>query len=235
MLDALGFLTVLGRSRTPTSRSLTWFGPTGALIGAALGLLWWGTSNAWPPAVAAALVVAADLAVTGMLHLDGLADAADGLLPHLERRRRLAVMAAPDVGAFGVATVVAALLLRFAALTAMAPDGWHAVAFLAGVWCAARTLMAVTACVVPYARGIGLANAFLGGSVAGPLVLGAPLTALAAVRGVGGVVAVIAGIAAGALVVVMAERRIGGFTGDVLGAAGIVTETIALVVASARW
>jgi adenosylcobinamide-GDP ribazoletransferase len=235
MLDAFGFLTVVGRSRTPTPRSLIWFGPTGALLGAALGLLWWGTSNAWPAPVAAAIVVAADLGVTGMLHLDGLADAADGLLPHLDRRRRLAVMAAPDVGAFGVGAVVAAVLLRFAALATMAPNGWHAVAFLAGVWCAARTLMAVTVCVVPYARGVGLANAFLGGSVVGPVVLGAPLTALAAVRGVGGIVGVIAGIAGGALVVGMAQRRIGGFTGDVLGAAGIVTETIALVVASARW
>src|SRR5262245_11787085 len=198
MLDALGFLTVVGRARTPTPRSLIWFGPTGAVLGAALGLLWWGTSNAWPAAVAAAIVVAADLGVTGMLHLDGLADAADGLLPHLERRRRLAVMATPDVGAFGVAAVVGVLLLRFAALATMAPDGWHAVAFLAGVWCAARTLMAVTVCVVPYARGVGLANAFLGGSVAGPLAVGAPLTALAAVQGVGGIVGVIAGIAGGA-------------------------------------
>jgi adenosylcobinamide-GDP ribazoletransferase len=235
MLDALGFLTVVGRSRTPTPRSLAWFGPTGALIGAALGLLWWGTTNAWSPAVAAAIVVAADLAVTGMLHLDGLADAADGLLPHLERRRRLAVMAAPEVGAFGVATVVATLLLRFAALATMTPDGWHGVAYLAGVWCAARTLMAVTACITPYARGVGLANAFLGGSVAAPLVLGGPLTALAVGRGLGGVVAVIAGLLGGAFVVIVAQRRIGGFTGDVLGAAGIVTETIALVVASARW
>src|SRR5262245_12725103 len=105
MLDALGFLTVVGRSRTPTSRALAWFGPAGALIGATLGMLWWGTTNAWPAAVAAAIVVAADLGITGMLHLDGLADAADGLLPHLERDRRLAVMATPDIGAFGIATV----------------------------------------------------------------------------------------------------------------------------------
>jgi adenosylcobinamide-GDP ribazoletransferase len=235
MLDALGFLTVIGRSRTPTPGSLAWFGPTGAVLGAVLGLLWWGSTNVWPAAVAGAIVVAADLAVTGMLHIDGLADAADGLLAHLDRQRRLAVMATPDVGAFGVATVVAVLLLRFAALATMAPDGWHAVAFLAGVWCAARTLMAVTVCLVPYARGTGLANAFLGGGVAAPLVLGVPLTALAAVRGVGGVVAVLAGLAAGVLVVILAQRRIGGFTGDVLGAAGIVTETVALVVASARW
>ena len=45
----------------------------------------------------------------------------------------------------------------------------------------------------------------------------------------------LAGVTAGVLVVVLAVRRIGGFTGDVLGAAGVVTETVALVVASARW
>ena len=235
MLDALGFLTVVGRTRTPTARALTWFGPAGAVIGATLGLLWWGTANAWPAPVAAAIVVAADLAITGMLHVDGLADAADGLLPHLDRDRRLAVMAAPDVGAFGIATVVGVLLLRFAALATMTPDGWHAVAFLAGVWCGARTLMAVTACVMPYAREVGLAKAFLGGHPAAPLLVGVPLTALVAARGIGGVVAVLAGLAVGTLVVLFALRRIGGFTGDVLGAAGVVTETVALVVASARW
>ena len=235
MLDALGFLTVVGRTRPPTARALAWFGPVGAAIGAALGLLWWGAADAWPAPVAAAIVVAADLAVTGMLHVDGLADAADGLLPHLERERRLAVMATPDVGAFGVAAVAGALLLRFAALATMTPQGWHGVAFLAGAWCAARTLMAVTACTLPYAREVGLAHAFLGGHPAAPLVLGVPLTALVAARGIGGVVAVLAGLAGGTLVVLLARRRIGGFTGDVLGAAGVVTETVALVVASARW
>jgi len=61
------------------------------------------------------------------------------------------------------------------------------------------------------------------------------LTALVAARGFGGVVGMLAGLTAGVLVVVLAVRRIGGFTGDVLGAAGVVTETVALVVASARW
>ncbi len=235
MLDALGFLTVVGRARTPTRRAVTWFGPTGALIGAVLGLVWWGASNVWPPAVAAALVVVADLAVTGMLHIDGLADSADGLLPHLDRDRRLAVMAQPDVGAFGTAVVVAALLLRVAALAATDPRGWRAVAFLAAVWCASRTLMAMTTAVVPYARATGLATSFLGASAPAAFAAGLPFMALAAVRGIGGVVALVSGLAAGVVVVALAWRRLGGFTGDVLGAAGVVTETVALVVASARW
>jgi adenosylcobinamide-GDP ribazoletransferase len=48
-------------------------------------------------------------------------------------------------------------------------------------------------------------------------------------------VAVLAGLAGGSSVVAFARRRLGGFTGDVLGAAGVVTETVALVVMSARW
>ena len=118
--------------------------------------------------LAAALTVAADLVLTGALHLDGLADTADGLLPHLDRSRRLAVMAAPDVGAFAVAAVVVTLLLRTTALATADVEGWRWVVLLAGVWCLARAGMAAIVTTVPYARQEGgLATAFAGGS---PLV-----------------------------------------------------------------
>jgi cobalamin synthase len=103
-----------------------------------------GAANLAGP-VAAAIVVAADLAITRMLHVDGLADS-DGLLPHLDRERRLAVMCA-DVGAFGVAVVTIVLLLQVTALAATEPQAggrspyWR----LSG---AARP-MAVTMTVVP--------------------------------------------------------------------------------------
>ena len=57
-----------------------------------------------------------------MLHVDGLADSADGLLPHMPRERRLEVMSDPTVGAYGVAVTVCVLLLRFAALASMPPS-----------------------------------------------------------------------------------------------------------------
>src|SRR5688572_14319385 len=103
MRRALAFLTPVGRATPPSPDALTWFPVVGAGIGAVLGGLWWATDQLWPPLVAAALVLAADLALTGLLHIDGLVDTADGLLPHLERERRLEVMAAPDAGAFGIA------------------------------------------------------------------------------------------------------------------------------------
>ena len=227
MRKALSFLTPLGGPSAPGSTA--WFPAVGAAMGLALGGMWWLASEVWPASVAAALVVAADLALTGLLHADGLVDAADGLLPHLPAERRLSVMAEPGAGAFGVAVLGAALLLRWTALSTLRPAPF----LLAGLWCASRTGMAVTAARVPYARAEGLASAFVGGS---PALFGLVLApALALLWRPAGVVAVLAAAAAFAGVVAFARRRIGGFTGDILGAAGLVSETAGLVIAAARW
>lgn len=235
VIRALGFLTILGRSAPPDPSTLRWFPFAGALIGAMVGGLWWGAEELWSPALAAALVVAADLAITGMLHLDGLTDTADGVLPHLDRDRRLAVMAEPTVGAFGVGVAVVALLVRWAAFASLTPN----VVLVGGLWCVARSVMAVALRAVPYAReGGGLASAFVatrswfGLALVGS-TLGLGLGFLAA--GTGGAAAVVVAAAAGAGVVALGVLRLGGYTGDVLGAAGMTAETVGLVVAAARW
>jgi adenosylcobinamide-GDP ribazoletransferase len=169
-----------------------------------------------------------------MLHFDGLLDSADGLLAHLPRDRRLAVMSSPEIGAFGVATGLAVLLARWAAIATIRP----APLLLAGLWCCSRTLMAAVMRVVPYAReGGGLASAFLGGAVSIAVAVGglAALLLAAGWRTVAGPVAVLAAAGSGAGVVLLARRKLGGFTGDVLGAAGVVAETVGLVVAVAKW
>jgi adenosylcobinamide-GDP ribazoletransferase len=235
---AASFLTPFAPDGTPTPASYDWFPLVGAVLGAVVGAAWWGADRVWPPAVAGALAVAADLAVTGLLHVDGLADAADGLLPHLPRERRLAVMAEPATGAFGVATVTGVLLLRFSALVVVRPD----VAVVAALWCASRTAMAVAARSLPYARDDGLATAFAGGTGAGrdgarrvALVGGSTATLLAALgEGAVGVLAVALAAGGAAAVLALARRRLGGFTGDVLGAAGVVAETVGLLVVAAR-
>jgi adenosylcobinamide-GDP ribazoletransferase len=232
---AVGFLTVLGRPSAPTPAALPWFPVVGAGLGAVLGGLWWVAEGIWPPLVAAGVVVAADLALTGLLHADGLADTGDGLLPPLARERRLAVMAAPDTGAFGASVLVVTLLLRVAALAAIAPSGL----LLAGLWCASRSLLAVVATTVPYARPTGgLASPFLGG----PRRRRLPVVGLLVAAGLAGawspaagLLAAVVGLAAGAGVVGLARRRLGGFTGDVLGATAMIVETVGLVVAAARW
>jgi adenosylcobinamide-GDP ribazoletransferase len=211
---------------------LRWFPAVGALLGGALGLVWWGADHWWPPAVAAAIVVVADLAITGLLHVDGLADAADGLLPPVARERRLAIMRAPDVGAFGVGAVGAALLLSFASLASMRAEPL----VIAGLWCASRSLVASVPAFVAYARPDGIASALLADAPRWPVLAVLPAVALGTVgMGVGGAVAVVAGTLAGIGVVAFAHRRVGGFTGDVLGATVVVTQTVGIVVAAARW
>jgi adenosylcobinamide-GDP ribazoletransferase len=245
MRSALGFLTVVGGAAPPDRRAPAWFGPVGALIGLAVGALWWAAGEAWPPLIAAGLAVAADAALTGMLHLDGLADTADGLLPPLDRARRLAVMATPDVGAFGVVTVVVVLVLQVAALASLEPDPLLVV----GLWTAARAAMAVALARVPYARagdptevGAGSRSAaarFAGGGT-GPAVVvlaagcAAVVVAVDAGRGPG-LIAAAAALAGFAAVVALGWRRLGGYTGDILGAAGVVAQTVGLLVAAARW
>jgi len=235
MVSAVAFLTIVGRGTTPDARTMRWFPAVGLLLGAVVGGVWWLADAAFAPFLAAALAVATDLLLTGMLHVDGLADSADGLLPHVDRDRRLAIMAQPDIGAFGVTAIGIALLLRVGALASMPVD----IGLVAGLWCASRSAMALVATTRPYARaGGGLASAFLGdrstpaiaaaGVVAGGVVA-------AASTGRAGAAAALALVAAVAAVVALADRRLGGFTGDVLGAVGVVGETVGLVVAAAKW
>lgn len=233
MRRAIAFLTSCGGASAPTASTLTWFPLVGAGMGLALGGIWWVSDRLWAPPVAAAVVVAADLALTGMLHFDGLVDSADGLLPPLAIDRRLDVMADPSAGAFGVGVAVVVLLLRWASLATLAPSPF----LLGALWCASRLAMASFARSVPYVRPGGLASAFLapgrGGRVpVAGVLLGAVLTAC----GQGDAIVAVAALGlAAAAVMALAVRRIGGFTGDVLGAAGVVGETAGLLAAAARW
>jgi adenosylcobinamide-GDP ribazoletransferase len=243
----VSFLTPLGGARPPAPGALAWFPPVGLALGAGLGAVWWAADGLWPPAMAAAVVVGADLGLTGLLHVDGLVDAADGLLAHgLPRERRLEVMHAPEAGAFGVAAAGAVLLLRWSALASLRPSP----PLLGALWCLSRTAMAAIALSLPYARpGGGLATAFLpppaGGAGAGagtpslmPVVAGGLALAVPAAvlwRPVPGLAALAAAALAATGVALAARRRLGGFTGDVLGAAGMLAETAGLVVAAARW
>ena len=234
MFQALAFLTIAGTGRTPDARTMRWFPVAGATIGLVVGSVWWAADRAFPPLLAAAIVVVVDLAITGFLHVDGLADSADGLLPHLERDRRLEVMADPTTGAFAVAAVAAVVVVRVVALGSRPVD----VGLIVGLWCASRSTMALVALTRPYARPGGLATAFMGDRVA-PVLAGAGIVAGGVVAtasdGLAGFAAMVALVLGATAVVALAQRRIGGFTGDVLGAAGLVGETVALVMAAAKW
>ncbi len=164
MRRALGFLTLWPGGGPPTATTLLWFPVVGALVGGTVGAIWWGASQVWPPLVAAAVAVCADLAITGMLHFDGLVDTADGLLPPRSRTRRLEAMADPHAGAFGVTVAGAALLLRWAVFASIAP----APLVVAALWCTSRSVAGTAALSLPYARPAGLASAFRPAGRTGP-------------------------------------------------------------------
>ena len=177
-------------------------------------------------AVAAALAIAAAALTTRGMHLDGLADSADGLAASFDRDRALEVMRRGDVGPTGVATLVLVLLVQFTALTQVAGRGGAWAVLVAVV---ASRLAVPLACLrgVPPARPEGL-GAQVAGTVgrlqlaltgaataaAGTLVMAAAGSAWWA-----GGAAVLAATAASGVVVVHAVRRLGGITGDVIGAA----------------
>lgn len=235
--SAIAFLTPLGGAAAPGPDALFWFPAVGAGVGLAVGGAWWLATRLWTPLVGAVIAVIIDLGLTGMLHFDGLCDAGDGLLAPLERSRRLAIMASPEIGSFGFGVGIVTLLLRVVCFGAMPASPL----LVAALWTGSRTVMAGVAVGVPYARPGGLASGFLGGGsrrtttlVAAVGTLGALLLA-AAWRPLEGPLALVGLAGSAGLVIALAWRRIGGYTGDVLGAAGIIGETVGLLVAAVRW
>lgn len=226
MLSALSFLTILGKPRAPDRHTFRWFAVAGAGLGAAVGGVHLGAHLLWPPLVAAAVVLAADLLLTGALHLDGLADSADGLGAQVDRDRRLELMAEPGIGAFALAAGATVLVSRWALF---ADPGIEFLAFLC-VWAASRILAATVPAFVDYARPGGLAEAFRAGSRRWLLAWLAPVAAgLFFVSGPLGPIAVGSALLTCAGVAALAKRRLGGFTGDVLGAVIMLSETAALL------
>ena len=190
-----------------------------------------------PGTVVAALVVALEVGYTRGLHLDGLADTGDGLAASHDASRSLQVMKASDIGPAGVVSLVLALLLQVAALGALlASYGGTALAALA--WLGSRHALA-WACRagVPAASTTGL-GVLVAGSVTGArLAIGAGVVLVLAAGlvmtpGLGwwhGPVVLLVLLVAGEVVVRRCRARLGGVTGDVLGAVVEVALSAGLV------
>ncbi len=219
----------------PRGAASAWAWPlVGAVLGgiaalAAAAALWLGLTAG----VAAALVLALGAALTGALHEDGLADSADGLFGGWTRERRLEIMKDPRTGSFGVLALVLVTLVRWSALTSVLATGslWALVA----VGALSRAPMAGIMAALPNARGAGLSHATGRPSARGALI-GAAL-AVACAFLFAGWAALPMALAAGAVALglaLVARARIGGQTGDILGAAQQLAEAAALAVLAAR-
>ena len=236
-LESAALLTVLrvpARAAASTRGVLPW----APLVGLVLGALAAGAGVAGArlvsPLTGAVLAVAVLAALTRGLHLDGLADTADGLGPLRGRERALEVMRQGDVGPFGVVTVLLTVLLQVAAAATLleADQGWTA---LVAAPLVARLAMARTGLAgVPMAAGSAL-----GQSVAGTVsarwlagwVFAAAVLLTVADRAL--VASAAAGLIAAELLLRRARTRLGGVTGDVMGAMGETAAAVTLLVAAA--
>lgn len=220
------------------ARSVYYFPIVGLLIGGVAAAVCFGLDHVLPPLATSVIVVVILIAASRGLHLDGLADTADGLLSSRPREQMLAIMRDSHTGAMGVIAVVSLLLAKTVLLASIAPDGsrWRLVLLtpLAG-----RCAMVVVKAVFRYARAEGgLATAFvLGGAHRWVLLAWAPVVVLAVgwlLAGPQGLVAAAAALAAGLLVGLYCHRKIGGYTGDTLGATNELVECVPALV-GALW
>lgn len=235
---ALEFLTVARFRRAATfdgpelGASLAWFPLVGLLIGGALAALDWAAARLFSPAVVAALLVTATVLLTGALHIDGLADSADGLFGGHTAERRLTIMRDSRTGSFGVAAVAVALLLTDAALLSLPEPARRGMLLLAPAL--GRWAMVLGVALFPYARPEGLGRLYHQHARPWPMVAagaGALLLSLAVFGPAG-----LALLAAASLVAMgggwFACRRLGGVTGDIYGAIGVLSECILYLLAS---
>jgi adenosylcobinamide-GDP ribazoletransferase len=222
-------------------RMLLWFPLLGVLLGvvASGGMLAVvATGHGVARRLLAATVALAILGVlTGGLHLDGLADTADGLGSRKPKDQALDIMRRSDTGPMGVAAMIFVLLIQLFALAAL-PAGWVSTIALATATTTGRVIVLLAAGLPP-ARNDGL-GALVAGAATPRTRLAASLAPLAAILAVGvavgglaldwrAVVSICAGLGAGALLARTAAVRLGGTTGDVFGALIEVTTATALL------
>ncbi|QIT53839.1 adenosylcobinamide-GDP ribazoletransferase [Aquisalimonas sp. 2447] len=208
------------------------------LVGLGIGFLlaMLGATATWLglPALPAAVVIVSVLAaLTGALHLDGLADTADAWLGgHGDRERTLAIMKDPTCGPAGVVVLVLALLAKVAAVAVLleVQHGWIG---LLSAPLLGRAACALLFPVLPYVRAGGLGESgarHLAGSALAVTAGGSAVVTLA-LGGWAGVVMLVTAMAVFALGVRLMRRVLGGFTGDTAGALLETVETAVLVAA----
>jgi len=233
---ALTFLTKLPwpwrgpADETALARSMFWFPWVGALLGLIFWLAWAGLQKTLPAPAAAAVLLTLTVWVTGGLHLDGLADTADGLGGGHTPETALRIMKDSRVGAFGVISLILGLVLKFSLFLSLAPHTRGAAALLLFP-VISRWSMVLLAYLSPYARAEGGLGQAMTLGVSPRVLTGASLSAGGLALLILGAPGLVLFIATGALVWLgnlYFQRRLGGITGDILGATNEVVEIMVL-------
>jgi len=252
---AIRFLTIIplpqGREDTPDDMTAAayWFPLVGFGIGALIVASYTLIPGEVSPLIPAAWSVAFLAVITGALHLDGLADTCDGLFGGRDRESRLRIMKDKAVGAFGAVAIALALLMKFAFLVPLTASGAVLWALPLAVG-AARWAQVIGAGALSYARPEGGTGQSFVDRVGWGQVIISPIPVVLVCALVcyvqidllheATIVAIVALYLGGTVVLSLAivcvcRARIGGITGDVLGAMAEVTEVVMLGTAAILW
>ena len=229
----LSLIPIPGRDAEKMSTSLPWFPVVGALLGTGLVLAGEAFQRLgmgdWPFG-GAFLLVLLSAALTRGLHLDGLADAAGAFFSMTGRDRMLAIMKDSRVGTFGVLALVFVIGIKWLAIERLMEKGliiWILPAFVIS-----RAVMADLSVSLGYARKEGGTGApFVNGSRPGHRI-GAWAISLVLLLAIGPFApgALVIGVVLARSLALFFEKRIGGITGDLLGASSEITEAVLLMV-----
>ncbi len=210
------------------------FPVAGFVIAIPPALVWFVASLYLPATIAAGLAIGCGLLITGGLHEDGLADCADGLGATSDRERALEIMRDSQIGTYGCLALVLSVGLRWAALASLGPVS----GILAILICnsGARSVMTIAMQFSSYARPDGL------GKQANDMPKSGFMIAMAIAFGIAAVLGWHWGIIALALACLIAwfflkrlEHRLGGYTGDGLGALEQIAEITILITLAGAW
>jgi adenosylcobinamide-GDP ribazoletransferase len=217
--------------RRTVAAAMYWTPVVGLVLGAAAaGVLLACRSGHSGPLLAAVLAIAVLAALSRGLHLDGLADLADGLGSRKPAAQALEIMKRSDIGPFGVVTIVLTLLVQVSALARADEIGRGPIAIAAAAVASRLAIMLACRRQVPSARPDGL-GALVAGTVrptAAAVLVVAALAGAAAVAGTYAA-AIAIGLTVSLALTQLARRRLGGITGDVLGALAEITAAACLL------
>jgi len=207
-----------------SGRAAAWYSAVGLVVGMLSAVVWLVSKAIFPPPVAGALTLTAETLLTGGLHLDGVADCADGLACPAPLAKRLEIMRDPRLGAFGGMALILILTLKLNILIALPPHllGGILLATSLSRWCllpAGRLpVLSTTGMGADFARGLHWSSLMWGGLLP---------AGLAIVLGWRGLLATVSGVFTMTAVLWLAWSRLRGITGDVLG---LVVESVEVAV-----
>ena len=213
-------------------RSTRFFPLVGLVLGICYALAAWiHISVLGMRALTAALLLILPLLLTGGLHADGFMDTADGVFSGRERERKLEIMKDSRVGSFGVVAFVLLMFLQFALLLDMSPPLLVSVFFVMPI--IGRMAMVLAVSCFPYARADGMGKTFADMANRRTVAIAAVTTSVLVIPiGLLATLALVLGVVFTLLFCRWVTAILGGVTGDVYGAATVLTETIVLAVFS---